>query len=309
MSIWSEEYRPETLNDCILPKSVETLHNLVSKGEIPNLLFYGVPGIGKTTAAISICKMLKMDYLVINASDDSGIDILRTTVKRYATSMSFDGSKKCIILDEADGTTPKFQEALRGVINDSHSNCVFILTCNNRNKLHKAIWSRCSNFEFIIPKNEIPSIAGKLYKRVMFILDKENVKVECDDVVKQIVKSFFPDIRRVINELQKHSGTGIIDISVLDMISKVNITELVEYLKTKQFNKMVQWVKDNVDDADLLFTEVYKHASNLLTPNSLPELILILNEGQYKNSFVANIEINVVSVLTEIMMNKGISFK
>lgn len=302
MSIWSEKYRPKTLDDCILPKSAESLKELVEKKEIPNLLFSGSAGVGKTTAAIAICKQLELDYIIINASDEGGIEVLRTRIRSFSSAMSVDGNKKCIILDEADGTTPQFQHALRGVINDVHSNCIFILTCNFKNKLIEPIHSRCSNYEFTIPSKEKKSIATKLFKRVMFILKSEGIEVESKEAVKQVIMKFFPDIRRVINELQRHSGKGVIDISVIDNINSFDIQVLVDFVKDKDLKGTRQWVAENVDEPNLLVDKFYKSYKEYVVDESIPACVILLNECQKWLPFVANTELHLVSILLEMMM-------
>lgn len=307
MSIWSEKYRPQTLDDCILPKSAESLRQLVGKGEIPNLLFHGSAGVGKTTAAKAICKQLGYDYILVNASSESGIDVIRTTIKSFASSMSVDGRKKAIILDEADGTTQQFQWALRGVTEEVHSNCVFILTCNYKNKLIEAIRSRCSDYEFNIPKSEKKAVITKIFKRASYILKEEGITVESKEAVGAVIVKKFPDIRKVINELQKHSSSGVIDLSVIDKINSVKIEELVKFVKEKNLRDTRQWLADHMDEPTALINDIYKECKDYVEPASIPELILILNEAQKSLPFVANTELHIVAMLVEMMM--GTKFK
>jgi DNA polymerase III delta prime subunit len=299
--IWVEKYRPKTIDECILPKDQKDyFKNLVTNGEIQNMLLCGTAGTGKTTVARALCEELKSDYIIINGSEESGIDVLRTKIKSFASTVSFTGNTKVVILDEADYLNPNStQPALRGFIEEFANNCRFIFTCNFKNRIIQPLHSRCAVIEFKIPNKEKPTIAGAFFRRVTDILSFENIHAD-SKVVAKVVEKHFPDFRRTLNELQRYSQSGRIDEGILTNLSDVNMNDLVKALKDKDWKKMRSWVVHNMDsDPISLFRKVYD--TLLPLTNQVPQLVLTLADYQYKSAFVSDQEINLVACLTEIM--------
>ena len=299
--IWVEKYRPRKIDDCILPESQkEYFKQMVAKGEIQNMLLCGTAGTGKTTVARALCEELQTDYMIINGSEESGIDVLRTKIKQFASTVSFTGNTKVVILDEADYLNPNStQPALRGFIEEFASNCRFILTCNFKNRIIPPLHSRCAVIEFKIPNADKPAIAANFYKRVCSILEQESIPFDQKVIVK-IVQKHFPDFRRTLNELQRYSQSGSIDEGILVSVSEANMKELVDAIKDKDWKKMRGWVVNNLDnDPVSLFRKIYDTFVPLT--NQVPQLVLTIADYQYKSAFVADQEINLVACLTEIM--------
>ena len=300
--LWTEKYRPQTIEDCILPKRLkEVFQQYASQKQIPNLLLTGSAGVGKTTVAKALCQEVGCDYLVINGSDESGIDTFRVKIKNYASSMSFTGGRKVIIIDEADYLNPNStQPALRNAIEEFASNCSFIFTCNYKNRIIEPLHSRCAVVEFGLKNGEKQKMALEFLKRTESILQSE--KVEFDKkVVAELVTKHFPDFRRVINELQRYSQLGKIDVGVLAQVADVSITEIVKYIKDKDFGAVRKWVATNEVDSTTFFRKLYDNLYDFLKPHSIPQVILILADYQYKQAFVVDQEINIVACLIQIM--------
>jgi DNA polymerase III delta prime subunit len=300
--LWTEKYRPQTIEDCILPKRLkEVFQQYASQNQIPNLLLTGSAGVGKTTVAKALCQEAGCDYLVINGSDESGIDTFRVKIKNYASSMSFTGGRKVIIIDEADYLNPNStQPALRNAIEEFASNCSFIFTCNYKNRIIEPLHSRCAVVEFGLKNGEKIKMATEFLKRTESILQSE--KVEFDKkVVAELVTKHFPDFRRVINELQRYSQLGKIDVGVLAQVADVSITEIVKYIKDKDFGAVRKWVATNEIDPTTFFRKLYDNLYDFLKPHSIPQVILILADYQYKQAFVVDQEINIVACLIQIM--------
>ena len=301
--LWVEEYRPKTIDDCILPQSLKTLFkSFIDKGELSNLLFSGTPGIGKTTVAKALCDQLNCDWIMINGSEEGGIDVLRDKIKNFASTVSLSGGKKVVILDEADYLNPQStQPALRGFIEEFHKNCRFILTCNFKNRIIEPLHSRFSNIEFKINAKDKPKLASKLFERTISILKENNVDYN-DKVLAQLVKKHFPDFRKVINELQRYSVSGSIDSGILTNITNENLKSLMKLLKEKDFTETRKWVTQNLDnDPVRIFRSIYDNLYDNLQPETIPHAVLILADYQYKSAFVADQEINFTACLTEIM--------
>jgi len=301
--LWVEEYRPKTIDDCILPSSLKTLFKyFIDKGELSNLLFSGTPGIGKTTVAKALCDQLNCDWIMINGSEEGGIDVLRDKIKNFASTVSLSGGKKVVILDEADYLNPQStQPALRGFIEEFHKNCRFILTCNFKNRIIEPLHSRFSNIEFKINSKDKPKLASKLFERAISILKENNVDYN-DKVLAQLVKKHFPDFRKVINELQRYSVSGSIDAGILTNITNENLKSLMKLLKEKDFTETRKWVTQNLDnDPVRIFRSIYDNLYDNLQPETIPHAVLILADYQYKSAFVADQEINFTACLTEIM--------
>jgi len=301
--LWVEEYRPKTIDDCILPQSLKTLfQSFIKKGEVSNLLFSGTPGVGKTTVAKALCEEMNCDWIMINGSEEGGIDVLRNKIKNFASTVSLSGGKKVVILDEADYLNPQStQPALRGFVEEFHKNCRFILTCNFKNRIIEPLHSRFSNIEFRINPKDKGKLATKLFERVTYILKEQNIEYE-ESVVAELIKKHFPDFRKLINELQRYSVSGVIDAGILVNVSDENLKTLVAHLKTKEFSNMRKWVVNNLDnDPVKIFRKIYDSMYTNLQPETIPHAVLIIADYQYKSAFVADQEINLVACLTELM--------
>ena len=302
--LWVERYRPRKLSDCILPADQKKVfEEMLEKGEIQNMLLCGSAGVGKTTVARALCEELETDYIIINGSEESGIDVLRTKIKQFASTVSFSGKTKVVILDEADYLNPNStQPALRAFIEEFSANCRFIFTCNFKNRIIPPLHSRCAVIEFKLAKEDKPKIAAKFFKRVTEILSLENVESD-PKVVAKVIEKHFPDYRRVLNELQRYSVSGKIDEGILVNMGEVNMTELVTCLKTKDWKKMRGWVVNNIDnDPSTIIRKVYDSLTDQVV--QVPQLVLILADYQYKSAFCADQEINLVACLTEIMASE-----
>ena len=302
--LWVEKYRPKTIEDCILPDALkETFQEFVKRKEIPNLLLSGTAGVGKTTVAKALCNEVGCDYIIINGSDESGIDVLRNKIKNYASSMSLMGGRKVVIIDEADYLNPNStQPALRGAIEEFASNCSFIFTCNFKNRIIDPIHSRCSVIDFKINGSK-PKLAAQLFKRVENILSQEGVTYD-KEVVAAVITKHFPDNRRILNELQRYSVAGTIDKGILASVSDIQLADLLRALKEKDFASARKWVTNNLDnDPARIFRKLYDSLYESLKPQSVPQLVLILAKYQYQAAFVADSEINLIACLTEIMVD------
>ena len=302
--LWVEKYRPQNIDDCILPESLKkTFKDYVAQGQLPHMLLCGTAGIGKTTIAKALCNEIGAEYIILNGSDTGGhIDTLRTTIKGFATSVSLTDSKKVVILDEADYLQANStQPALRGFIEEFANNCRFILTCNFKNKIIEPLHSRCAVVEFRIDNADKPKIMSQFFRRASDILTKEGIDFD-QKVVAELIARHFPDYRRVLNELQRYSVSGKIDSGLLVNLSDENYKSLVMLLKDKKFSDVRKWVALNNDiDTSTLFRQLYDKAFEYLDSNSVPQLVLTLADYQYKDAFVADHELNTMAAMTEIM--------
>lgn len=301
--LWVEKYRPKVVADTILPESLKlTFQKIVDGSELPNMLFTGTAGLGKTTVARALCNELGCDFILINGSEEGNIDTLRTKIKQFASSVSLQGGYKVVILDEADYLNPQStQPALRGFIEEFSNNCRFILTCNFKNRIIEPLHSRCGVYEFNTSKKSMIELCESFMARCKTILDNE--KIEYDDKpLAELIMKFAPDWRRVLNELQRYSINGRIDSGVVANLQDKNFDDLFSHLKNKNFKGMRSWVVNNIDtDASAIFRAIYDRMMDKVTPQSIPQLVLLLADYQYKNAFVADHELNVVACLTEVM--------
>ena len=302
--LWVEKYRPQTIDDCILPKHLkDTFKEIVSTGEVPNLLFSGTAGLGKTTVARAICNQLGLDYILINASESGNIDTLRGKIKQFASSISLSGGYKVVILDEADYLNAQStQPALRGFMEEFSKNCRFILTCNFKNKIIEPLHSRCGVIEFNTSKKDLQQLCGLFMNRALNILSAEGIDVPNKEVLAELIMRHAPDWRRILNELQRHSRNGVLELNVIGGTIEGNINDLFGHLKDKNFKEMRKWVAENMDvESAAIFRGIYDHMNDSVAPNSIPQLVLILADYQFKNAFAADNELNMVACLTEVM--------
>jgi len=303
--LWVEKYRPKTIEDCVLPEELKnTFRKFVENKEIPNLLLTGGAGVGKTTVARAMLEQIGADYIVINGSMNGNIDTLRNEILQFASSVSFTGGRKYVILDEADYLNANStQPALRNFMEEYSRNCGFILTCNFKNRIIEPLHSRCSVVEFKISKADLPRLATQFFKRVLSILDGNGVKYD-KTVIAELIQRYLPDWRRVLNELQRYSVNGTIDTGIFANYSESAFSDLINILKQKKFGEMRKWVGENSDmDSSTLFRKFYDTAYEKVGPKSIPELVLTIAKYQYQAAFVADHEINTAAFLTEVMMS------
>ena len=304
--IWVEKYRPQTIEDCILPDSIKkTFQEFLNKGEIPNMLLSGPPGVGKTTVAKALCKQLGVDYYVVNGSDEGRfLDTVRNNAKNFAStvSLSSESKHKVIIIDEADNTTPDVQLLLRASIEEFSNNCRFIFTCNYKNKIIEPLHRRCAVIEFGIKGKQKADIATCFFKRLNSILEQERIEAD-KKVLAELINKHFPDWRRVLNECQRYSVGGKIDSGILAHFSDVKVNDLIKNLKAKNFSEVRKWCVNNLDnDPAVLLRRLYDSLYESLVPASIPAAVLVIAKYQYQVAFVADQEINMLACLTEIMV-------
>jgi len=305
--LYVEKYRPQTVEDCVLPINIKKVFlSLRDKGEIINLLLSGGPGTGKTTVARALCTELGIDYIIINGSESRGIDMVRQQVGSFASTMSTNGKVKVVILDEADYITPEAQAALRNLIESFSSSCRFILTCNFKHKIIEPLHSRCSVVDFTIAKTELPKLQAEFAKRVLYVLKQENISFNTESVL-EVIKRHYPDNRRILNELQRYANiSGNIDTGILNIIDSSKVKNLVDFMKKGDFKSCRQWIADN-PDPDVLFNELYENITDFVQPDTIPNLILIMGEYQHRAAFVASQEINLAAFVVEVM--KSVKWK
>ena len=302
--LFVEKYRPSTVKDCILPVEIQTtIRKMVEVKECHNLLFHGGAGCGKTSVARAICNDLDADYIIINCSEDGNIDTLRTKIRSFASTVSLNGNSKVVILDEFDySNAQSIQPALRGAIEEFAKNCRFIITCNYKNRIISPIHSRFTNVDFTIPSEEKASIAMRILERMEYILGEEGIEYD-QEVIAKLVTKHFPDIRRMLNEIQRYSYNGKIDIGILSSLGDVHIKDLMKAMSQKNFADVRKWVVNNLDNSySDIFRSIYDGLTGNLKPNSIPQAIVTLGEYQYKAAFVADQEINLTALMVELMM-------
>jgi len=301
--LWVEKYRPTKVDECILPSNLkQTFKQFVKDKKIPNLILSGGAGVGKTTVANAMINEIGATSMMINGSEESGIDVLRTKIKNFASTSSLEGGRKYLILDESDYLNPQStQPALRGFMEEFHKNCGFILTCNYKNRLIEPLHSRCGSIDFKITKKEKPQLANAFFKRVKNILEQESIKYD-EKVVAELINKYFPDWRRTLNEMQKYSASGQIDSGILVNLSEVSINELMDALKKKEFTVVRKWIVNNLDnDPNRMYRLVYDSLYDYLDGSTIPHAVLLIGKYSYQSAFVADQEINMLACMTELM--------
>ena len=302
--LWVEKYRPQKIDDCVLPEALKkTFKEYIAQGELPSFLFSGTAGVGKTTVAKALCNEIGAEYIMINGSDEGrSIDVLRTTIKSFASTVSLTDSKKVVIIDEADYMNANtVQPALRSFIEEFSQNCRFIFTCNFKNRIIEPLHSRCAVIDFRIDSSDKQAIAAQFFKRASQILKTEGIEFD-PKVVAELITKHFPDYRRILNELQRYSVSGKIDSGILVNMSEESFRSLIKLMKEKDFTEVRKWVAKQSDaDTTTLFREFYDSATQYIDPSSIPQMVLLLADYQFKAAFVADHELNIMAALTEIM--------
>jgi len=302
--LFVEKYAPKTIDDCILPKELKDffLHIRDTK-EVPNIILSGPPGIGKTSTIKALANEMKLDFMMINGSEEGRfIDTIRNKVQSYASTISLvNTGKKILLIDEADNVTHDAQLALRGAIEKLQKNCSFIFTCNYKNKILPPLHSRASVLDFTIPAQDRPKLAMEFFQRLKNILQLEEIEYE-DKILVELIQKHFPDFRRTLNELQRYSSSGKLDLGSIAANSQKNIDELLTHMKERDFREVKKWTSQNTDnDVIKVYRQLYDGLSLALLPETLPIAIIHIADYQYKNSFVADTEINLLACLIEIM--------
>jgi DNA polymerase III delta prime subunit len=301
--IFVEKYAPKTIEDCILPKSIKKFFVEVrDSGKVPNMILSGPPGVGKTSTIKALAKQLDRDFMVINGSDERSIDVIRNKVKNYASTLSLSNTgKKILLIDEGDNLTHDAQLALRASIEELQNNCTFIFTCNYKNKLISPLHSRAASIDFTIPPKEKPSLASDFMKRIVEILSLEKIEYE-PAAIAGIINKYFPDFRRTLNELQKYSSSGKIDAGILAQVADIKVSNLIKFLKDKNFTEVRKWIIQNIDnDSNTILRRIYDSLYEHAVESTIPSAILIISKYQYRSAFVSDNEINLIACLTEIM--------
>ena len=305
--VWVEKFRPRVVEDCILPKATKaSIKSLVAQGNIPNLLLNGPPGMGKTTLALALCQELNWEPLIINGSEERGIDTFRFKIKNFASSLSLDGRRRCVIIDEADYLTPDAQAASRSLIEEFAINCSFIFTCNNSTKLIPALHSRCSTINFAIPPAERSRLMAAVFERLKFILTEEKVTFD-ENIVVALIKRWWPDVRRTINEMQRGCVDGALSPSVLGQHNDANYADLWLALQAKDFTAVRKWVGENEYlDAPRFYRAVFEWCCDFLTPQTLPAAVIIIADYQYRNLFAVDPQVHMSAFCAELMMSTAV---
>lgn len=306
--LWVERFRPQTIEECVLPVSIKKqFSEIVAQGKIPNLLLSGGAGTGKTTIARALCNELKVDWIIINTSEETGIDTLRTKIKDFASTVSFSDAGKCVILDEFDYASPNLQAGLRNAMESYSKTCSFILTCNFPNRIIEPIHSRTVHIAFEVNNAERPALQATFFNRISEILAFENIPFD-KRAVATLVQKFYPDNRKILGQLQQYSRAGSIDAGILMDLQEVSIESLIKAMKSKQFKDVRQWCAENSsNDLSNLYTRLYKSLKDYIEPKSIPEAILILEDYQRHDSTVPDRELHIAALAVQLMM--GVEFK
>jgi DNA polymerase III delta prime subunit len=301
--LFVEKYASKSVEECILPKSIKKLFLEIEKsGNVPNMILAGPPGIGKTNLCKALAHSLDRDFMIINGSDERSIDVIRTKVKNYASTVSLSNTgKKILLIDEGDNLTNDSQLALRAAIEELQHNCSFIFTCNYKNRIDPALHSRCPVIDFMIPNKEKPELAKQFFDKIVYILEQENIKCENENIISKLLIKYFPDFRRTLNVLDKYSNTGLLDSSILAQATDIKISALYGYLKNKNFTEVRKWVVDNLDnDPNMILRKFYDGIENVMTKHSIPQAILIIHDHMGKN--VVDNEVNLIACFIKIMI-------
>jgi DNA polymerase III delta prime subunit len=301
--LFVEKYASKNVDECILPKSIKKVFlEIETSGKVPNMILSGSPGVGKTNLVKALAKSLDRDFMIINGSDERSIDVIRNKVKNYASTISLSNTgKKILLIDEGDNLTNDSQLALRAAIEELQHNCSFIFTCNYKNRIDPALQSRCPVIDFTIPPKEKPELASQFLKRINYILDQENIKLEDEKILTKILIKYFPDFRKILNVLQKHSNSGFIDSSILAQANDIKISTLYGYLKNKNFNEARKWVVENLDnDPSIVLRKFYDGLDSVMVKHSIPQAILIIHDHMSKN--VVDNEVNLIACFIKIMI-------
>jgi DNA polymerase III delta prime subunit len=301
--LFVEKYASKNVDECILPKSIKKVFlEIETSGKVPNMILSGSPGVGKTNLVKALAKSLDRDFMIINGSDERSIDVIRNKVKNYASTISLSNTgKKILLIDEGDNLTNDSQLALRAAIEELQHNCSFIFTCNYKNRIDPALQSRCPVIDFTIPSKEKPELASQFLKRINYILDQENIKLEDEKILTKILIKYFPDFRKILNVLQKHSNSGFIDSSILAQANDIKISTLYGYLKNKNFNEARKWVVENLDnDPSIVLRKFYDGLDSVMVKHSIPQAILIIHDHMSKN--VVDNEVNLIACFIKIMI-------
>lgn len=301
--LWVEKYRPDCIADCILSTDVEEqFKGILKTGIVTPMLMYGSPGTGKTTSAIAICKELGLDWTIVNASNERGMDVIRDKIMSFASTVSLTGNGKCFILDEGDHLLPATQAALRGVTEELSGNCSFIITANYPNRMIDAIHSRFNGVNFNLSPRDAEVMQAKTFMRVIDILTKEGVEFD-ESVVVSVVKNFFPDIRKILNRLQQYAmKRSCIDEGILTILDNMSVDVFVDIVKNRKFKDLTQWAVDNsLDDTSMLYENIYKAIRSELKNDSIPDVILVLEDYQRSDAMVPSKELHLTAMGTELM--------
>jgi DNA polymerase III delta prime subunit len=300
--LWTEKFRPQKVKDIILPNSYKkTFSKYVEDKQIPNILLYSsTPGSGKTTTAKAICEDIGAQYIYINASSESGIDTLRDRITKFASTKSFDGSPKIVIMDEIDGAGKNLQQGLRGAMEEFHKVCRFIFTCNYVSQIIQPLRSRCQEFDMNMTDGKfVQEQKPKIINHIKKILAFEKIEAQESTIVK-LVDVHYPDIRKIIQLSQQYSAiNGCIDENIFNY-EKID-NEFYQMILEKKVMKARKYLIEKSYNYDEMFTALFKEFVPMLPQQVQPPAIVLINDYQFKNSMVIDKEINFCALMIELM--------